>query len=407
VPEFTYEAMAATGQRNTGNLVANSEREVMAVLDARGLFPVRITPAKAPGLSLGGRLSGPGRRIRSRYMAMFYAQLADLLHSGVPLLRSLDILENQSAQPALSAVLREVRARVADGTTLAEAMAQHPKAFNELAVSMVRAGQEGGFLEDVLRRIADFTEHQEDLKAKVIGALAYPIFLAVVGFLVLMGLVIFVVPRFEPIFGKLQEKGELPALTTFLLETSHFLQSKGVFLLAVVIGLVFLIRRWAASPSGRLKMDRFRLSIPAAGTIYLNYALSRFTRILGTLLHNGIPILQALKIAKDSAGNKVLADAIEQSAENITAGDSLTAPLAACKYFPRDVVEMVSVGEESNSLETVLINIADGLDKRTGRQLELFVRLLEPMMLLVMAAVTLVVVAGLLMPVFMMGRTVM
>src|SRR5262249_28481855 len=243
-------------------------------------------------------------------------QLADLLHSGVPLLRSLDILENQSSQPALSAVIREVRAKVADGTALADAMAQHPKAFNELAVSMVKAGQEGGFLEDVLRRIADFTEHQEDLKSKVIGALAYPIFLAVVGFLVLNILVIFFVPRFEPIFVRLEEKGELPTLTMMLMETSHFLQEKRLFLVAAAVGVFYLFRRWAASPAGRLKMDRLRLSIPGAGTIYLNYALSRFTRILGTLLHNGIPILQSLKIAKDSTGNKVLIDAIEQSAEN-------------------------------------------------------------------------------------------
>ncbi len=399
--EFAYEAMAGSGQRSKGTLVAGSEREVVAVLDSRGLMPVRITPVKT---AAGPR--GRGRKIRSRYMAAFYAQLADLLRSGVPLLRSLDILEKQSSQPALSAVVREIRARVADGTGLAEAMAQHPRAFNELAVSMVRAGQEGGFLEDVLRRIADFTEHQEDLKSKVVGALAYPVFLAVVGFVVLNVLVIFFVPRFEPIFQKLEEKGELPGLTIALVGTSHFMQGQGWWLLIVLGVGGYLFRRWAATPAGRLRVDHLRLRLPGVGSIYLNFALSRFTRILGTLLHNGIPILQALRIAKDSTGNRVLTQAIEQSAENITAGDSLAAPLAACPYLPRDVVEMVAVGEESNNLETVLLNIADGLDKRTARQLELFVRLLEPVMLLVMAAVTLLVVAGLLLPVFKMGSTV-
>src|SRR5262249_1839429 len=173
-----------------------------------------------------------GRRIRGRYMAAFYSQLADLLRSGVPLLRSLDILERQSSQPVLAEILREVRAKVADGTSLAEAMAHHPRAFDELSVSMVRAGQEGGFLEDVLKRIADFTEHQEDLKSKVIGALAYPVFLAVVGFLILMALVIFVVPQFEPIFKKLEEKGELPLLTQMLIGTSHlFLSIRGLAIL--------------------------------------------------------------------------------------------------------------------------------------------------------------------------------
>ncbi len=400
MPEFTYEALAATGQRNRGTLVATSEREALAMLDARGLLPVRVATAQK---AVHGKR---GQRVRARYMAAFYAQLADLLHSGVPLLRSLDILQQQTTQPALSTVVREVRARVADGTALAEAMAQHPGAFNELAVSMVRAGQEGGFLEDVLRRIANFTEHQEDLKSKVIGALAYPIFLAVVGFIVLNILVIFFVPRFEPIFKKLEEQGELPALTTALVGTSHFLQRQGWILVIVVGAGIYAFRRWMATPAGRLRVDRWRLRLPAVGQIYLSFALSRFTRILGTLLHNGIPILAALRIAKDSTGNVVLSQAIEQSAQNVTAGDSLAAPLAACRYLPRDVVEMVAVGEESNNLETVLLNIADGLDKRTGRRLELFVRLLEPIMLLVMAAVTLLVVAGLLLPVFKMGSTI-
>src|SRR5262249_10903222 len=153
----------------------------------------------------------------------------------------------------------------------------------------------------------------------------------------------------------------------------------------------FLYRRWTATEAGRLTVDGWRLRMPGAGKIYLSLALSRFTRILGTLLHNGIPILQALKIAKDSTGNRVLTLAIDKASENITAGDSLATPLAACKHFPHDVVEMITVGEESNSLETVLLDIANSLEKRTTRQLELFVRLLEPMMLLVMAAVTLVV----------------
>src|SRR5437764_4726627 len=194
--------MAGAGQRSQGTLTANSEREVMALLDARGLFPLRIEAAKG-----ATRVARGGRRVGSRHMATFYSQLADLLRSGVPLLRSLEILERQTSQAALAAVLREVRAAVAEGSGLSEAMARHPRAFDELAVSMVRAGQEGGFLEDVLRRIAVFTEHQEDLKAKVTGAMAYPVFLAVIGVVVLNILVIFFVPRFKPIFDKLADKG--------------------------------------------------------------------------------------------------------------------------------------------------------------------------------------------------------
>jgi general secretion pathway protein F len=401
VPEFVYDARGTSGQRTKGTLTANSEREVLAMLDSRGLFPVSIKPAKAASK---GRAWG--KRVKGRHMAAFYSQLADLLRSGVPLLRSLEILERQSSQPSLAQVIREVRAKVAEGTGLAEAMAQHPKTFDELTVSMVRAGQEGGFLEDVLKRIADFTEHQEDLKAKVVGALAYPIFLASVGFIVLNALVIFFVPKFESIFQKLEEKGDLPGITKGLMGTSHFLQAQGWWLVILAIGAVVAFRKWAATDKGRLIVDTWRLHMPGAGTIYLHLALSRFTRILGTLLHNGIPILQSLKIAKDSTGNRVLTQAISDAGENIKAGDSLAAPLMACKHFPRDVVEMMAVGEESNNLETVLTDIADGLEKRTARQLELFVRLLEPVMLLVMALITLVVVAGLLLPVFKMSSTV-
>src|SRR5262245_62109374 len=289
MPEFAYTALAKTGTRSQGTLTAVSEREAMAMLDARGLFPVRIEAAKAKTSSFQ---LGSNRRIRSKYMAPFYSQLADLLRSGVPLLRSLDILERQSSNPGLSEVVREVRSRVADGTGLAEAMAQHPRAFNELAVSMVKAGQEGGFLEDVLKRIADFTEHQEDLKAKVIGALAYPVILAILGTLVLFGLIIFIVPRFEPIFKKLDEQGELPTLTLFIMGASHSILSvRSIFILIGGIVAVALFIRWKNSPAGRLRLDGWRLRIPGAGRIYLNYALSRFTRILGTLLHNGIPIL--------------------------------------------------------------------------------------------------------------------
>jgi general secretion pathway protein F/type IV pilus assembly protein PilC len=400
MPEFTYEAMGASGTRSQGTLVANSEREVMAMLDARGLFPVRIAAKKA--LASGGK---GRRRVSSRVLATMYAQLADLLHSGVPLLRSLDILERQASTPALGEVLREVRARVADGTGLSEAMGQHPRVFDELAVSMIRAGQEGGFLEDVLRRIADFTEHQEDLKAKVTGAMAYPVFLAVVGFLILNALVIFVVPQFKDIFSKLEEKGELPGLTVFIIGLSNVMRSyQMVFLVGLGVLLVYLFRRWAATEAGRRKIDAFRLRIPGAGKIFLALAISRFSRILGTMLKNGIPILQALRIAKDSTGNKVLADAIDQAAENVKGGDKLAEPLAACKYFPRDVIEMVAVGEESNNLEKVLIDIADSLEKRTARQLELFVRLLEPVMLLVMAGFTVIIALALLLPVFKISQ---
>ena len=402
MPDFTYEALAKTGSKTTGTIAANSEREAAMALDAKGLFPIRIAMARTQA---AGR-SWFGGKVKGRHLATLYSQMADLLHTGVPLLRSLELLERQGTNPRLQAVLRDVRGRVADGTGLAQAMAQHPKVFDELAVSMVKAGQEGGFLEDVLERIAGFVEHQEDMKAKVIGALAYPAFLAIAGFSVLNILVIFFVPKFEPVFAKLKEKDDLPGLTMALMGFSNFLRSwQGGVATALAVVAVVAFVRWTRG-NGRYWADRMRIRLPLFGTIFLNLALARFTRILGTMLHNGIPILRALTIAKDSTGNRVLTAAIEKSAESVTAGEKLADPLRKSGYFPVDVVEMIAIAEEANSLEKVLIDISNSLEKRTARQLELMVKLLEPIMLLVMAGVTLLVVAGLLLPVFKMGQTV-
>jgi general secretion pathway protein F/type IV pilus assembly protein PilC len=445
-------------------LTANSEREVQAILDARGLFPLRIQAAAGSAAQSGGK------RIRGRHLATLFGQLADLLRAGVALLRALETLERQASYLPLKEILRDVHAEVAEGTSLADALAKHPRAFNELTVSMVRAGQEGGFLEDVLDRIAQFTEHQEDLRAKVVGALAYPIFLAITGFIILNILVLFFVPRFEPIFAKLAEKNELPLLTELLIGFSKAFQRNAVaflsaaafvailpffsvrdfdelgfgqrtpgkklsigaairavlvllaggmpivlvlqeeYMSAVMLAGVFIglfqFKLWTATEQGRYALDGFRLRVPGAGSIYLNLALARFTRILGTLLKSGIPILQGLRIAKDSTGNLVLTQAIDQAAENLTHGQKLADPLSASPHFPRDIVEMIAVGEESNQLEKILLDIAEALEKRTSRQLELFVRLLEPLMLLVMAGVTLLVVAALLLPVFKMSSAV-
>ncbi len=405
MPDFVYEAMARTGTKATGTIAANSEREAALALDAKGLFPLTIAMARTQSLGSG---SGGffAKKVKGRHLASFYSQLADLLHTGVPLLRSLELLERQSTNVGLQSVLRDIRGKVADGTGLAQSMAAHPKVFNELAVSMVRAGQEGGFLEDVLKRIANFVEHQEDMKSKVIGAMAYPVFLAVAGFLVLNILVIFFIPKFEPIFAKLKEKGELPQLTMGLMWFSNTLRSPvGVLFVLTVVAVVVLFVRWTRR-GGRMWADRQRIRLPLFGKIFLQLALTRFTRILGTMLHNGIPILRALNIAKDSTGNRVLSMAIEKSAENVMAGEKLADPLRKSGYFPPDVVEMIAIAEESNNLEKVLIDISDSLEKRTARQLDLMVKLLEPIMLLVMAGVTLVIVAGLLLPVFKMGQAV-
>jgi general secretion pathway protein F/type IV pilus assembly protein PilC len=221
-----------------------------------------------------------------------------------------------------------------------------------------------------------------------------------------MVLVVFFIPMFEPIFKRLSDKGELPLLTRVLIGSSQSIIGYWFVFPFLIGGAMVGYWQVTSSDAARTWIDSMRLRLPVIGNVYLSFALSRFTRILGTLLRNGIPILQSLKIAKDSTGNRVLSAAIADAADHVTAGNKLAQPLASCKYLPRDIVEMISVGEESNQLEKVLLDTADALDRRTSRQLDLMIRLLEPVMLLVMAVVILLVVVGLLLPVFKMSRVV-
>jgi type II secretory pathway component PulF len=400
MPDFAYIARSNTGQRVTGTLTAPNERDVLSTLMAKSLFPIEVKAAAA-SVTIGGT------RIKPQLMATTYGQLAGLLRSGVPLLRSLAVLRDQSSHRGLKEVLTQVHARVEEGTTLADAMLRHPKAFSEMATNMIRAGGEGGFLEDALERVAVFTEQQEDLKSRTIGAVAYPIFLGVIGTIVVTVLIVFFVPMFEPLFAQLKARGQLPAITEWLLAVSATLGSPWslIPLAALVFGVVWLRTR-LQTDEGRLASDQFKLRVPMVGKIYLSMAVSRFCRVLGTLLHNGVPILRSLEISSQATGNRVLGNAIRKAAENISSGQTLAAPLAASGHFPPDMVEMIAVAEESNSLETVLINMADQLERRTWRQLDLFVRFLEPVMLLVLAGVVLVVAIGLLLPVMKMSSIV-
>jgi type II secretory pathway component PulF len=400
MPEFAYIARDLTGNRVEGTLAAGTEREVIASLSARELFPLKVAAAD------GRAATAKSPRVRARVMATTYGQLSALLKSGVPLLRSLEVLRQQTQNKSLKIVLEDVHSRVQEGDTLADAMARHPRAFGELAVSIVRAGGEGGFLEEALDRLARFTEQQDELKGRVMGALAYPMILFLVGTLVVNGLVIFFVPKFETLFGRLRAKGELPALTDWLLWVSHTLQDYGIFILAGVIIAGVLIRNRLVTEEGRVWLDKWRLKIPVVSSIYLSLAVSRFCRVLGTLLTNGVPIVRSLEISADSTGNRVLAQAIRLSAENVSSGETLAKPLAECGLIARPVMAMISVAEESNNLDNVLVNIADGIDRQTSRQLDLMVRLLEPLTLLVMASAILFVLIALLLPVFQMSSTI-
>jgi len=399
MPDFAYIARDLTGQKVAGSISAATEREVISILSGKSLFPVQVTTEKV-SITPNAHL-----RVRGQTMATVYSQLAALLKSGVPLLKSLAILRDQTSHKNLKVVLEEVYKRVEDGATLGDAMVRFPRAFSEMAINMVRAGGEGGFLEDALERVAAFTEQQEDLKGRTLSAMVYPLLLGSAGTIVVSVLIIFFVPQFAPMFKSLRERGELPWVTDLLLSFSSFCGNYGLWVvgIAAIVGVFLNIR--LKTPEGRRLADLVKIKVPLVGRIFLSFAVARFCRVLGTLLHNGVPILKALEISRDASGNRVLSEAIAKASENISSGHSLAGPLAHSGHFPKMVVEMIAVAEESNTLDTVLVNLSDDLEKRTSRQLDLMVRLLEPIMLILLAGVVLVVVVALLVPVIKISQT--
>jgi len=400
VPDFTYIARTMSGQDVKGLISADSRSDVMAMLTQKSLFPMTVAPAKQPLFQFKFN-----RPIRAEILAATLTQLSDLLTNGVPLLQALDLLAQQATHDRLKEVLADVRGRIAEGKQLHEAMGMHRDVFSDLTLSIIRAGTEGAFLEASLQQTAEFLERQEELRAKIKGAMAYPAFLAVAGSTVTLVLIVFFVPKFKELFASLERQGTLPTPTVILLWLSNFLGRFGIFVAMAVAGLIALARRWAASPNGRQKLDSIKTKVPVFGPIVLNSAVSRFCRILGTLLRNGVPMLKALEISSDSAGNVVLGQAIRKSAENISAGESLSSPLTKCGLIPANIMAMISIAEEANNLEKVLSNVADGIDKKVARQLDTMVRLIEPALLMVMGGAVLFVIVALLLPVFEMSTS--
>ena len=405
MPEFAYTARATSGQNESGTVTAANRHEALRTLADRALFPLQLADQKSE--PLGERLPFPLRRkIKPEVLADTFTQLSDLLENGVPLLDALRILAAQATEPRLADVLTQVKDQVADGTNLDTALEHFPDVFPNLSVSMVRAGLEGAFLEEALQRVSSFLRKQDALRAQVIGALTYPLILAVGGLGVTLFLVIFVVPMFQGFFDRLERAGTgLPAVTVILLALSHFLLRYGLFVAAGCAGLAILARKLLATEAGLDWADRWKLRIPLAGTIFHESAVSRFCRVLGTLLRNGVPILKSLEISSGSSGNRLLSSAIIASAEHISTGELLSRPLAESGLIPAPVMAMIRVAEESNSLDDVLVKIADRMDQKIQRRLDVMVRMVEPMMLLLIGGMVMFIIIGILLPVFDLNST--
>jgi len=395
---FEYVARGANGQQVTGVMQAESEVAVARTLDERKLFPIRVTEQAAPKPAFGGG------KIRLRDVGTIYSQLSDLLRAGVPMLRALETLARSTHHHLLSEAILAVHAEVAAGKTFAEAMSSHPKAFLPLHVAMVRAGEQAGFLEDVLMNLSAYIERQDELKAKVTSALIYPAVLTFFGTVLVTGILIIMVPKFRELFAGVE--GTLPAPTRFLFAVSELLVEHAFLALGILVLAALGFRAMLRSEWGRKKWDHWRIRIPLAGRPIRMVAITRFCRILGTMLANGVPLLQALAISKDAAGISQLQECIARAAENVRAGEPLANPLRESNLFPIEIIEMVAIAEESNQMEKVLVQIADTVERRTARQVDAAVRLIEPLILVVLAVIIGFIAMGLLYPIFTMSSTI-
>ncbi|MGN6386622.1 MAG: type II secretion system F family protein [Verrucomicrobiota bacterium] len=395
--QFAYIAITGSGQKVGGELEADNEAAVLRLLEEKSLFPVTVTPKGAQR----NERARKGKGVRGRDVGTMYGQLADLIGSGGPLLRAIDTLIKSTPNRNLVVVLKEIRGAVADGKSLNESMKQFPEIFPILHTSMIQAGERASMLQTVLMSLSGFIERLDELRSKVLGAMIYPALLVFVGVSVMIGALIFFVPKFEPLLANVQQT--LP--TRLIFGMSIVVRS---YWYIVIIALVIVIAvAWSTlrTESSKRLMERWRLKVPVVGTALRMVAITRFCRILGTMLANGVPMLQALQIARGATGSTLMGDRIAEAAESVREGKSLTSPLSKGGLFPEQIIAMLSVAEESNQLEKVLLQISDTVERRTNREVDQAVRLVEPLILCVVAAAIGFLALGLLLPIFTMASS--
>jgi general secretion pathway protein F/type IV pilus assembly protein PilC len=383
---FSYIARDVAGQRITGRLAGASEQAVLNELSARQLAPVQVRQVRErPALR---------RRVPARQLATAYRQLAELLRAGVPLLRALRLLGRAKARARLGSILLSVADAIADGSRLADAMMRQGEVFPPVHIAMVRAGERGGFLEEVLERMGAFLELRAEQRSRVIGNLIYPALLLVVGAAIVIVALVAFVPRFKDLYAKIA----LPLPTRILMALSDLFTLHWPWLLASITVAAAAAAWLGRNPRIRRGVAAWQLRVPMLGPLLQSLAVGRFTRTLGTLLENGIPMLAAMQISREAAGNVLLEEAIARATEAVRAGESLARPLAESGLFGEDVIEMITVGESANNLPVVLLGIADTIERRIDRMLGLLLRLMEPLLLLLLAGMVLFIFIALIVP---------
>jgi type II secretory pathway component PulF len=392
---FAYKAIDGQGRQVADRLVASDRGAAIEQLFGRNLNPVSVEREQEQAT---GRFARVGRVGKTEIEA-FTRQLANLLAAGVPLSRALNILSREASRPAAKRLWAVVHDQVAGGMSLADALAQHPRAFSPVHVAMVRAGETGGFLDLVLEQIATFRGREQELKNKVTSALIYPAILAVLAAGILVFLLTYFIPRFSQMFAEFG--GSLPGLTKAIVSVSNGLLDYWFVIVLALSLAVFAVQRLTASDEGRRVMERTTLQLPLVGKAVARFALVRFCRMLGTLVGAGVPLVAALRVAKEAIGNQVLADTVSDAIENVQRGTSLARSLEPCRVlFPASVIEMVSVAEESGALDRELTRLAQAYEQDLDRRLKMMVGLAEPALLFVMAVLVGTVVIGMLLPIF-------
>ena len=392
---YDYKVRDRSGSLVTGQLVGDSETLVLQRLREMGMTPVEVKKA-GTGLKMEINLR-PGR-VKLKQIAVFCRQFATMVNSGLPILRALSILADQTQSAELAKVLVQVRTDVEQGSSLSGAMGKHPKAFNNLFISMVKAGETGGVLDDVLLSLASQIEKEVELRRKIKSAMTYPVVVVALVTLILAAMLLFVVPQFETIYTNLG--GQLPLPTRILLGVSEAFR-KYWYVIALGVGIgAFVFRRYKNTDQGRARVDALKIRIPVFGPLFHKVALARFSSTLGMLLRAGVPILQALDNVKETVNNRVIADAVDDVKASVREGESIAKPLGKHKVFPPMVVQMLAVGEETGAVDTMLDKVAEFYNNEVTATVEALTSLIEPLLIAIIGGMVGAAVIALYMPMF-------
>ena len=407
MPLFAYSAVDAKGKTHQGTLEANNASDAAAAVKKKGMFPTNIAETVAEAgkpkgkgfsfkFSLGGG-TGTGK-VPAKILTVFTRQLSTLISAGLPLLRSLRTLSKQEKNPNLRKIMAGLAESVEGGTTFSEALSQHPKAFNKLYVNMVKAGELGGVLEVVLTRLAEFAEKSQRIRGKVTSAMVYPLVVLTIAVGIVTFLMLFIVPKFEAIFKDMLGGRPLPFITQAIMDLSRFIQGNFILIAGGIAVAVVGIRFALRLPGVSTAVDEYKLKLPLFGDMLTKTSVARFSRTLGTLVSSGVPILQALQITRDTAGNARVSSAIENIHDNVKEGESMVSPMEASQIFPPMVVSMVQVGEETGQLPDMLTKVADVFEEEVDTAVAGLTSLLEPVMIVMLALIVGTIVVALFLP---------